>query len=174
MSLKFAVRSALAVALFGLALTATSPARAGEIGILTCRSPQTTGYILWSSTAYDCVFQSSVGGGTPRYSAVINRAGAEVGWSGNTTMAWAVFAASGQVGQGTLAGGYGGASAGAAVGVGARANALFGGFANSFALQPVSVEGETGLNARATVTGLWLQSQPVVPYRKHYRRHRNR
>ena len=172
MSIKLAARSALAAAaVIGLSLTVTAPASASEVGLLTCRSPQTIGYVLWSSTAYDCVFQSTVGGGTQRYSAVINRAGAEIGWSGNTTLVWAVFAASTKVGQGTLAGGYGGASAGAAVGLGARANALFGGMPNSFALQPVSVEGETGLNVRATVTGLWLQSAATHHARKS-RKHR--
>jgi len=170
MSIKFAVRSALAAGLFGLVFTAAAPAQAGEIGLLTCKSPQTVGYILWSSQAYDCVFQSTVGGGTQYYSGTINRAGAEVGWSNNVTLVWAVFAASTKVGQGTLEGGYGGASAGAALGVGARANALVGGFPNSFTLQPVSVEGEGGLNVRATVTGLWLQS--AVPHPKHHRRHK--
>ncbi|HZT25266.1 MAG TPA: DUF992 domain-containing protein [Pseudolabrys sp.] len=172
MSLKLCVRSALAAALFSLVLTATGPARAGEIGLLTCRSPQTTGYIFWSSTAYDCVFQSSVGGGTHYYRGVINRAGAEIGWSGNIGLAWLVIAASDKVGPGTLAGGYGGVSAGAAVGLGLRANALVGGLPNSITLQPVSVEGETGLNARATVTGLWLE--PAGPGRRHHaRRHRH-
>lgn len=169
MSIKFAVRSAFAAALFGLSFSATTPASAGEVGLLTCRSPQTTSYILWSSQAYNCVFHSAVGGGTQYYSAVINRAGAEIGFSNNVTLIWAVFALSGKVGQGTLAGGYGGASAGAAIGIGARANALVGGLPNSFALQPVSVEGETGLNVRATVTGLWLSS---VEPRKRSRRSR--
>jgi len=170
MSFKLAARSVVAATLFGLAVTATAPASASEIGLLTCKSPQTTGYILWSSTAYDCVFQSSVGGGTQYYSGVINRAGAELGWSGNIGLAWIVIAASGKVGPGTLEGGYGGVSAGAAIGVGVRANALVGGLPNSITLQPVSVEGETGLNARATVTGLWLTS--VVPHHRHARRHK--
>lgn len=159
MSVKFVVRSALAgAALLCLALPATTPARAGEVGLLTCHSPQSTSYILWSSRTYRCVFRSSVGGRKQHYSATINRIGAQIGFSQNVALAWAVFAASSKVGQGALAGGYGGASAGVAIGVGARANALFGGFPNSFALQPVSLEGETGLNARATVTGLWLKS----------------
>jgi hypothetical protein len=68
-----------------------------------------------------------------------------------------------------LAGAYIGASAGAAVGVGVAANGLVGGLNNSFALQPISVEGQSGLNAIATVTGLGLH--PVVPVR-HHRRHR--
>jgi hypothetical protein len=158
MSIKNAVRSAFAATLFGLSFVATTPAHAGEVGMLTCRSPQTTSYILWSSQAYSCVFNSAVGGGTQYYSAVINRAGAEVGVSNNVGLAWAVFALSGKVGPGTLAGGYAGASAGAAIGIGGRANVLVGGLPNSFTLQPVSLEGETGLNVRATVTGIWLSS----------------
>ena len=167
MSTKLATRFAVLASLFGFFFTAAAPAQAGEIGLLTCKSPQTTGYILWSSTAYDCWFHSSVGGGTQYYTGVINRAGAEIGWSGNIHLAWLVIAASGKVGQGTLDGGYVGASAGAAVGVGARANALVGGLPNSLTLQPVSVEGETGLNARATVTAAWLQSGAA---RKHGKR----
>jgi hypothetical protein len=55
------------------------------------------------------------------------------------------------------------------VGVGVAANGLVGGLNNSFALQPISVEGQTGLNVIATVTGLDLR--PVTPVRQH-RRHR--
>ncbi len=168
MSRKRVACFAVLASLFALFLTAAAPARASEVGLLTCRSPQTTGYILWSSQAYDCWFQSSVGGGSQHYTSVINRAGAEAGWSNNVTLVWAVFALSGRVGPGTLEGGYVGASAGAAVGVGLRANALVGGLPNSITLQPVSVEGEGGLNVRATVTGLWLQS--ARPARKHHRR----
>ena len=172
MSLKFVVRSAFAAALFGLAVCAVGPARAGEVGMLVCRSPQPANFIVVSARAYDCAFTPSDG---PRqyYRASVYRFGAQLGFSSNVNLAWAVFAASSRIGQGTLAGGYGGASAGAAVALGARANALFGGFPNSFALQPVSVEGMTGLNAVATITGLTLQS--VVHrhyYRHHYRRHR--
>jgi len=169
MSIKRVGYFTVLASLFALCLTAAAPARASEVGILTCRSPQTTGYILWSSQAYDCWFQSAVGGGSQHYTATINRAGAEAGWSNNTTLIWAVFALSGKVGPGTLAGGYVGVSAGAAVGLGVRANALVGGLPNSFALQPVSVEGETGLNARATVTAAWLQSG--APARKKHHRH---
>jgi uncharacterized protein DUF992 len=166
MSTKLAARFAALASFIALFFTAAAPAQASEVGLLTCKSPQTTGYVLWSSTAYDCWFHSAVGGGTQHYTGVINRAGAEIGWSGNIHLAWLVIAASGKVGQGTLDGGYVGASAGAAVGVGARANALVGGLPNSFTLQPVSVEGETGLNVRATVTSLWLQS--AGPHRKRH------
>jgi Protein of unknown function (DUF992) len=168
MSLKVFVRSAFAATLFAGAVAAVSPVRAGEVGMLVCRSPQPSGFLVVSARAYDCAFTPTAG---PRqyYRATIYRVGAQAGVSSNVTLAWAVFAASSRVGQGTLAGAYGGASAGAAVAVGARANALFGGYPNSFALQPVSVEGMTGLNGVATITGLSLQS---VVHRHHYRHHR--
>ncbi len=170
MSLKLLVRSAFAAALFGLAFTATSPAHAGQVGMLACRSPQPLGFIVVSARAYDCTFTPTAG---PRqyYRATIYRFGAQVGISSNVGLAWAVFSATNHAGPGALAGGYGGASAGAAVLVGARANALFGGYPNAFALQPISVEGMTGLNAVATVTGLSLQQ---VVHRRHYRHYRHR
>jgi di/tricarboxylate transporter len=58
--------------------------------------------------------------------------------------------------RGALAGHYGGITAGAAVGVGLGANALVGGLDRSFALQPVSVEGTTGLEVAAGVGGMTL------------------
>ena len=51
-------------------------------------------------------------------------------------------------------------SANAAIVVGGGANVLVGGFENSITLQPVSVQGQTGLNVAATVSNLELY--PVV------------
>ncbi|MBN9354538.1 MAG: DUF992 domain-containing protein, partial [Hyphomicrobium denitrificans] len=44
-----------------------------------------------------------------------------------------------------------------AVGIGANANALVGGSGKSIVLQPISVEGQTGLNLSAGVAGLTLE-----------------
>ena len=162
---KFAL---LAAALLGLAAT---PARADvEVGALNCRSSTTSAYILVSGQPFRCVFTPSSGGPLQYYQAVIYRLGAQIGFSNDVALGWIVFAPTPRVGPGSLAGGYGGLSAGAAVGVGAGANGLVGG-ANSFSLQPFSVQGETGLNIVATVTGLELT--PVLPVRhRHHRRHR--
>ena len=146
---KFAL---LAAALFGLA--ATTPARADvEVGTLSCQSPATAGYILVSGQPFHCIFTPSAGGPVQYYQAVIHRFGAQVGFSSDVSLAWAVFAPTPHVGPGSLAGGYGGVTAGAALGIGVGANGLVGG-ANSFTLQPLSVQGELGLNVVATVTGL--------------------
>ena len=58
---------------------------------------------------------------------------------------------------GALAGNYGGASAEATVGAGIGANVLVGGSDRTVALQPVSVQGQAGLNVAAGVAGLDLQ-----------------
>ncbi len=162
MSIRLDVRSAVAAALFGLAFTMTTPARADvEVGFLTCRSPGTAGYLIGSVRQFMCVFTPSYGAPVQYYQATIYRFGAQIGFSNDIALGWIVTALTPRVGPGSLAGSYGGASAGAAILVGVRANALVGGFNNSFALQPVSFEGETGLNVVATVTG--LQLQPVAP-----------
>jgi hypothetical protein len=169
MSIKFGACSVFAATLFGLALT-TMPAHAYvEAGILSCRSPGTTGYIVFSTRTFDCVFRPSSGAPAQYYQGTVQRFGAQIGFTNDVALGWAVFAATSRVGPGALAGGYVGASGGAALGIGVAANGLVGGLNNSFALQPISLEGQTGLNVIATVTGLDLR--PVMPVR-HHRRHR--
>ncbi len=172
MPIKLVFRSIYAAALFTVAFIAATPARADvEVGTLTCRSLQPTSYVVVSSQPFGCIFTPSYGGPVQRYEATINRIGAQVGLNSDVALAWAVFAPTPHVGPGALAGGYGGLSAGAAVGIGAAANGLIGG-ANSFALQPLSVEGQTGLNVVATVTGLELHPVGPALVRRHHRHHR--
>jgi len=169
MLIKLAARSMFAAAaLFGVALT-TTPAHAYvEVGMLSCRSPGPTAYIVFSARTFDCVFSPSSGAPAQYYQSTVQRFGAQIGFTNDVALGWVVFAATSRVGAGALAGGYIGASGGAAVGIGAGANGLVGGLNNSFALQPVSFEGQTGLNVIATVTGLELR--PVVRVRHHRQR----
>jgi hypothetical protein len=170
MSIKLVAHSAFAATLFGLAAMATPAHAYVEVGMLNCRSPGTTGYIVVSARTFNCVFMPSSGAAPQYYQGTVQRFGAQIGVTNDVALGWAVFAATSRVGAGALAGGYVGASAGATVGIGGNANALVGGLNNSFALQPVSLEGQTGLNVVATVTGFALQ--PAAPARKH-RRHRH-
>jgi hypothetical protein len=168
MCIKLAVRSAFATALLAMGLAMTTPARADvQVGLLNCRSLAGTSYIIVSDQPFNCIFTPSAGGPVQYYQATIHRVGAQVGFNSNTVLGWAVFAPTPRLGPGALAGTYGGVSAGAAIGVGVDANGLVGG-SNSFALQPVSVEGQAGLNLIATATQLELHS--VVPV--HHYRHR--
>ena len=71
-------------------------------------------------------------------------------------MIWAVYAPSNRR-FGALAGHYAGATAEATVGAGVGANVLIGGSNRTITLQPVSVQGQAGLNVAAGVAGLDLQ-----------------
>jgi hypothetical protein len=73
-----------------------------------------------------------------------------------------VFAPTRDIGPGDLAGNYGGMTAEAAVGVGGNANVLVGGSNSSIALQPLSLEGQTGLNLAVGVGALELRFGPLV------------
>src|SRR6202023_1289071 len=121
---------------------ALPPVRAG---ILECEGGQNVGFVVGSVTSLECVFQSE--GRRPEpYIATVRRYGVDLGFTDQTRFSWAVNAPTGWVGRGNLAGNYGGVGANASVGVGGGGNFLVGGPANSYALQPVSVQGQTGLN----------------------------
>jgi len=170
MSIRLYACFAFVAAFFGLALTATTPAHAYvEAGSLSCRSQGPAGFVVVSARVFDCVFAPASGAPPQYYRGTVSRFGAQIGFTNDVALGWIVLAATSRLGPGALAGGYIGVSGGAAIGVGVGANGLVGGLNNSFALQPVSVEGQTGLNVVATVTGLDLQ--PVRPVR-HHRRHR--
>jgi hypothetical protein len=70
-------------------------------------------------------------------------------------MVWAVYAPTTRR-FGALAGNYSGATAEATVGAGLGANVLVGGSDRTVALQPLSVQGQAGLNVAAGVAELTL------------------
>jgi hypothetical protein len=87
----------------------------------------------------------------------LSTVGLDIGINGGGRLVWAVFAPTKGYLRGALAGTYVGASADVAVGLGLGANALVGGSRRSVALQPVSVEANTGLNLAAGVSQLRLR-----------------
>jgi hypothetical protein len=146
---------------------ALPPVRAG---ILQCQGGQNVGFVVGSVTSLECVFQSD--GRRPEpYVATVRRIGLDLGVTGQTKFTWAVNAPNGRLGRGDLAGNYGGVGANASVGIGGGGNFLVGGPANSYALQPISVQGQTGLNVAAGVAGLELQPVNFGGGRRHYHYH---
>jgi len=114
-------------------------------GYLTCHVAAGWGFIFGSSRKLDCAYALQPGY-TEYYLGSITKFGADIGYLQSGVIMWAVLAPTTNLGQGALAGHYGGATASAALGVGAGANVLVGGFKSSIALQPVSIEGQNGLN----------------------------
>src|SRR6266481_3633657 len=85
-----------------------------------------------------------------------------------------VFAPTGVIHPGDLAGNYGGVQGNASIGVGVGANALVGGSNNTFALQPVSAQAQTGLNVSAGLADLELRPAVVPGPAPRHSRHRHR
>jgi Protein of unknown function (DUF992) len=128
-----------------------------EAGTLTCRGSGSVGLILGSRQSLTCRFVPAGKGQRQNYSATITRIGLDVGVKGASTMVWTVLYSTSTVPPRALVGNYSGVSADVAVGIGAGANVLVGGSRNSVVLQPLSVQGETGLNLAVGVAGLRLR-----------------
>jgi hypothetical protein len=126
-----------------------------KVGVLNCNVDSGFGLILGSSRDVHCSYIPNAGGGE-RYNGTINKLGVDIGYIKGGILIWNVIAPASNVAPGALAGTYGGATAGATVGVGLGANVLLGGFNKSLALQPVSIEGNTGLNVAAGIAELSL------------------
>jgi hypothetical protein len=148
-----------ALALGVLALFA--PARAADttvkIGMMNCHVSSGWGFVFGSSRDLRCVFTAN--GRNENYTGKISKFGVDIGYQQSGVMLWAVFAPSTDLKAGALAGDYGGVTAGAAVGVGGNANVLLGGSTKSISLQPISIEGDKGINLAAGVAGISLRYQ---------------
>jgi hypothetical protein len=129
-----------------------------KAGTLTCRTSASLGLIIGSHQKLACRFTPDGSGVPEDYAGHINRLGLDLGIRAGGIMAWAVIAPTNGVHRGALAGRYVGASGSVSVGVGANANLLVGGSHRSFALQPLSVEAQAGVNLALGVAGLTLAS----------------
>jgi hypothetical protein len=127
-----------------------------KVGILTCDISGGIGLIITSHKDVACMFTPSQPGPREVYTGSINKFGLDVGATSGGEMIWAVFAPSTRK-FGALAGHYGGASGEATVGAGVGANVLIGGSNRTVTLQPISVQGQVGLNLAVGVAELNLR-----------------
>ena len=129
-----------------------------NVGTLSCHVSSGWGLIFGSSRSLKCAYTGR--GRVEDYDGNITRFGVDIGYQRSGVILWNVFAPTGDLSAGALAGRYGGVTAGAAVGVGLGANALVGGSGNHIGLQPLSIQGKTGLNVAAGIAGLTLRFVP--------------
>jgi Protein of unknown function (DUF992) len=135
---------------------AQQPMQRVRVGVLECRGGASVGFIVGSVTNLGCVLRAE---GMPedRYVATIRKVGVDLGITQESALAWGVYAPVARLGPGDLSGNYAGAQGSASVGVGLGGNVLVGGSANSIALQPLSVQGQVGLNVAAGLESLELR-----------------
>jgi Protein of unknown function (DUF992) len=156
-----------AVAIGALAINPVSARERVRAGTLACDISPGFGLIVGSQKNVTCTFSPSQRGPREAYRGTINKIGLDIGGTTGGKMVWAVYAPTSR-GYGALAGSYGGANVEGTVGVGAGANFLVGGSNRTITLQPISVQGQTGLNLAAGVAGLGLHSARHVSRTKRH------
>src|SRR6202171_6179995 len=145
----------LALALLSASVS-TASAQQTKVGLLTCYTSERIGLLVGSTQKLSCTFTPDAGPAPEHYLGTINRIGPDIGATAGGIMSWAVLAPTDGWLRGALAGEYVGASGNVAVIVGGGANVLVGGSNRSIALQPLSVEGQVGINIAVGISGLSL------------------
>jgi len=149
----------LGLAIGALALAGPAQAQAGvKVGTLSCGVSSGFGFVFGSSKDLNCTFAGP--NGYESYVGTISKFGVDIGYTSGGILVWTVLAPTGQLAPGSLAGNYAGATASATAGVGVGANALVGGSTNTIALQPLSIEGNRGLNVAAGIGAITLAFRP--------------
>jgi hypothetical protein len=156
---KLSLTAAAAVVAVG-ALAWSAPASAQQsgtkVGVLTCNVSSGWGFVFGSSRNLRCTFSPNQGP-AEHYAGRVQKFGVDIGYVTSAVIVWAVLNPTSDVAPGALAGDYVGATAAASVGVGVGANVLVGGFNKSVTLQPLSVEGNQGLNVAAGIGAISLK-----------------
>lgn len=136
------------------------PGRYAPAGSLNCAIAPSVGMIVAGIKEMDCVFTPTLGP-PERYVGRITTVGVDIGVTTGGSLGWAVLmAGSTPYPPAGLGGNYAGASADVSVVVGGGGNILVGGNNRAFALQPLSVQAQTGLNLSAGLAGLELRYAP--------------
>jgi Protein of unknown function (DUF992) len=151
--------SAAVIGAFALAAPAQAAPHGVKVGTLTCNVASGWGFVFGSSKDLHCVFRGN-NHHADHYTGSISKFGVDIGYTEGGVLVWGVVAPSSDIRAGALEGDYAGASAQATVGVGLGANVLVGGLDKSIALQPLSVEGNSGLNVAAGVGSISLHAAP--------------
>ena len=152
----FSMLGAATIAVFGMVTGANAAPHGVRIGTLTCNVASGWGFVFGSSKELHCTYHGN--NHSEHYIGSISKFGVDIGYTEGGVLIWGVFAPTSDMRKGALAGDYAGASADAAVGVGVGANVLLGGLDKSIALQPLSVEGDQGLNVAAGIGAINLKA----------------
>ena len=158
------IRLALSAAILLTGATAMGTSARAEDGVkagqLTCNVDSGWGFVFGSSRGLKCTYSTGKPGGAEHYTGHINKFGVDLGYTEAGVIVWIVVAPTNDLAPGALGGNYGGVTAGATIGAGLGANVLVGGSNKSIALQPLSVEGNQGLNVAAGIAAINLKYKP--------------
>jgi Protein of unknown function (DUF992) len=151
----FATAAILAAALAMVAAPAHAQPSRVEVGQLTCSMSASVGFIVGSQKNVNCVFRGRPGEPEEAYTGTMTTIGLDIGITTGGVIVWTVFADTNRY-AGMLAGKYGGATAEVSIAAGLGANVLVGGSHRTVALQPLSLQGQIGLDIAAGIGELNL------------------
>ena len=147
----------LTASMLAVTVNSTTAQDRVQAGTLVCNTSTELGVIVGSREALNCIFTPSVPGPIQAYSGTITKLGLDLGVTARGVIVWLVYAPT-SLRAGELAGTYAGATAEATIGAGLGANVLVGGSNRTVALQPVSVQGQVGVNLAVGFAELQLHS----------------
>ena len=139
-------------------------ADASKVGALECFVDAGGSYIVGSTKDVSCVLYGEDDEALEHYVGELTKYGVDIGFTEESLMVWDVFVATGKTyAPGSLAGNFAGASANASVAFGLGASILIGGLGESFALQPVQIAKQKGINIAIGITHMQLQQVAIAP-----------
>ncbi len=149
------VASAITAAVLAMAAkpAGAQPSRI-QVGTLECSLSSGVGLIVGSQRNANCNFKPD-NGPPEMYTGTMTKIGLDIGVTNASVIVWTVFTGTNRY-SGMLTGTYTGAEAEATVGAGLGANVLVGGSNRSVALQPLSFQGQIGLDVAAGIGSLEL------------------
>jgi hypothetical protein len=153
-SVMLAAAVAAAATIHGAAVA--QPLERVQAGTLACDISAGVGLIIGSQRTLNCSYTPAIPGPIEFYAGTLTKLGVDLGVTAGGLMIWTVYAPTTRP-AGGLAGTYGGAAAEASVVAGVGANVLVGGSNRTVQLQPLSVQGQTGLNVAAGIAGIELR-----------------
>jgi hypothetical protein len=151
----FAATVILAAALAMVGGAAEAQPRRLELGTLTCSMSASIGFIVGSQKNGNCIFRGHPGEPEEAYTGTMTTLGLDIGITTGGVIVWTVFANTNRY-AGMLAGRYTGATAEVSIAAGLGANVLIGGSNRTIALQPLSLQGQLGLDIAAGIGSLEL------------------
>ncbi len=151
------IAAAVAVTALATACGSVSAQDRVQVGQLTCSVSAGVGLIIASQRNVNCIFRGQPGEPEEAYTGTMTIIGIDIGFTTGSAIVWGVLAGTSRY-AGMLAGTYVGATGQATIGAGAGANVLVGGSNHSVSLQPLSVQGQIGLNAAGGIGALELHA----------------
>jgi hypothetical protein len=150
-----AAAAVVAAALVMVVGPADAQPRQIQVGTLTCSMSASIGLIVGSQKNVNCVLKGQPGEPEEAYSGTMTTIGIDIGVTSGGVIVWTVFADTNRY-AGMLAGTYTGATAEVSIAAGLGANVLVGGSNRTVALQPLSLQGQVGLDIAGGIGQLEL------------------